>query len=75
MLWAVKRSCLQTEKTVKKYDIGYSVDGTNLEEVEKLLIELQNNREILEQKRKNVEKIKSKFIWEDVVKNLDTIYF
>lgn len=63
------------EKTVKKYDIGFSVDGTNLEEVEKLLIELQNNREILEQKRKNVEKIKSKFIWEDVVRNLDTIYF
>ena len=62
------------EKTVKKYDIGFSVDGTNLEEVEKLLTVLQNNREILEQKRKNVEKIKSKFIWEDVVKNLDTVY-
>ena len=62
------------EKIVKKYDIGFSVDGTNLEEVEKLLTELQNNRKILEQKRKNVEKIKSKFVWEEVVKNLDDIY-
>ena len=55
------------EKTVEKYDIGFSVDGTNEENIKK-------NKEILEQKKRNIEKIKNKFIWEDVVKNLDKIY-
>ncbi len=62
------------EKTVKEYDIGFSVDGTSEKDVERLLFEIQNNREMLEQKRKNIEQIKNKFIWEDVVKNLDQIY-
>ena len=62
------------EKTVKKYDIGFSVDGTSEEEVENLLLEIQNNREILEKKRKNIEQIQDKFVWEDIVKNLDEIY-
>lgn len=62
------------EKTVKKYDIGFSVDGTNEQDVEKLIRKLQSNRDVLEQKRKNIQKIKNKFIWEDVVKNLDEVY-
>lgn len=62
------------EKTVNEYDIGFSVDGTDEKEVEDLLIEIKNNRAILEQKRKNIEKIKNKFVWEDVVKNLDKVY-
>lgn len=62
------------EKTVRKYDIGFSVDGTDEKDVKDLLMEIQNNRDILEQKRKNIEKIKNKFVWEDVVKNLDKIY-
>ena len=62
------------EKTVKKFDIGYSVDGTSIESVTQLLLEIENNRDILEQKRRNIEKIKNKFLWEDVVKNLDEIY-
>ena len=62
------------EKTVKEFDIGYSVDGTSIENVTQLLLEIENNRDILEQKRKNIEKIKNKFVWEDVVKNLDEIY-
>lgn len=62
------------EKKVKEYDIGFSVDGTDLNDVKTLLCQLQNSREILEQKRKNIELMKSKFVWEDVVKNLDNIY-
>lgn len=62
------------EKTVEKYDIGFNVDGTNEENIKKLIESIQNNREILEQKKRNIEKIKNKFIWEDVVKNLDKIY-
>ena len=62
------------EKTVKKYDIGFSVDGTNEKDIESLIKKIQDNREILEQKRKNIEKIKNKFVWEDVVKNLEEIY-
>lgn len=62
------------EKTVKEFDIGYSVDGTNMDNIKQLLLEIENNRDILEQKRKNIEKIKNKFVWEDVVKNLDEIY-
>lgn len=62
------------EKTVKEFDIGYSVDGTNMENVKQLLLEIENNRDVLDQKRKNIEKIKNKFVWEDVVKNLDKVY-
>ena len=62
------------ERKVKEYDIGFSVDGTDYEDIRNLLKQLRDNREILEQKRKNIESIKSKFLWEDVVKNLDNIY-
>lgn len=62
------------EKKVKEYDIGFSVDGTDLEDVKALLTMLKDNKGILEEKRKNVERIQSKFVWEDVVKNLDDIY-
>lgn len=62
------------ENNVKKYDIGFSVDGTDINDIRKLIVELQKKPEILDEKRRNIEKIKNKFIWEDVVKNLNNIY-
>ena len=62
------------EEWVKKYDIGFSVDGTNCENIKELLQNIQNNKEILKEKRKNLEKLANNFLWEDVVKGLDKIY-
>lgn len=62
------------ENNVKKYDIGFSVDGTDINDIRKLIVELQKKPEVLDEKRRNIEKIKNKFIWEDVVKNLNNIY-
>lgn len=62
------------EKTVKEFDIGYSVDGTDVKNIKQLLIDIEINRNILEKKKQNVKKIKDRFLWEDIVKNLDMLY-
>lgn len=59
---------------VKKYDVGFCVDGTAEESIRNLIHNIVENREILNEKIRNIEKIKNKFLWEDVVKNLDLIY-
>lgn len=62
------------EDTVKKYDIGFSVDGTDIEDIKNLILKIQKNPKLLNEKRENIKKIKNKFIWEEIVKNLDIIY-
>lgn len=62
------------EKKVNEYDIGFSVDGTDIEDIKQLLVKIRDNKDLIDEKRKSIEKIKNKFIWEDVVKNLDNIY-
>lgn len=62
------------EETTKKYDIGFSVDGTSIDSIESMIRKIQDNPEILEEKRKNIRKIKENFLWEDIVNNLNKIY-
>ena len=62
------------EKFVKENNIGFSVDGSNIEEVGKLIEYINKNRSILSEKIKNLEKIQYDYSWEEVVKNLDEIY-
>lgn len=62
------------EKMVQKYDIGFSADGTDFEDIRKIILQIKDNKSILQQKRDNIKKIKTNFIWEDISKNLNTIY-
>lgn len=59
---------------VEKNDIGITVDGTDYLDIKAKLEPIVNNKEILKQKSENINKISSKFIWENIVRNLDKIY-
>ncbi len=62
------------EKFVKKHDIGFVVDGDNVDDVKKLIRYINENKYILQGKTKNLEKIQYNYCWEEVVKILDNIY-
>lgn len=62
------------EEFIMKNDIGFAVDGKNINEIKDLVNHINNNRQILEEKLINLEKIQFDYSWEEVVKNLDTIY-
>ena len=62
------------EKFVKKYDIGFMVDGDNVYDIKKLITYINENKYLLERKTKNLEKIQYNYCWEEVVKNLESIY-
>ena len=62
------------EDFIKKYDIGFSVNGKDVDDINKLIKSINEDREILEQKKNNISKIQYDFTWDTVVKNLDKIY-
>jgi glycosyltransferase involved in cell wall biosynthesis len=62
------------EEFLKENDIGFIVDGSNVEEIRELISHINNNRYLLDEKMKNLGKIQFAYIWEKVVKNLDEIY-
>jgi len=62
------------EDFVLKSDIGFVVDGNSQKEIKKLIEYINNNRNVLCLKRKNIEKIQYKYTWEKVVGELDKIY-
>lgn len=62
------------EQFLKENDIGFAVDGSKIEEIRKLISYINDNRYLLNEKVKNLEKIRFKFSWEEVVVNLNGIY-
>lgn len=62
------------EKFLKDHDIGFAVNGENVEEIRKLIICISENKYVLEEKVKNIEKIQFDYSWEKMVGNLDKIY-
>ncbi|SHK12337.1 Glycosyltransferase involved in cell wall bisynthesis [Caminicella sporogenes DSM 14501] len=62
------------EEFLKDNDIGFVVDGNNVEEIRELIEYINSNRYILDEKMKNIEKIQFNFTWEEIVKNLYQIY-
>lgn len=65
----------EMEKFCKEYDIGISIDGKNIEIIKSVLHDLYYNRDKLTQISDNIKKIQFKFSWEEIVKNLDVIYY
>lgn len=61
------------EEFVNKYDIGFVIDGDNPHEINDLLILLNNNPELLLEKRKNFEKMDC-YSWESAVIVMNNIY-
>lgn len=62
------------EDFLKENDIGFVVDGNNTNEIRTMIIEINNNRNLLNEKMKNLEKIQYDYNWNNVVGNLDKIY-
>lgn len=67
-----KGTVLETFVTEK--DIGFSVDGSNVEEIRNLVKYIKENMHVLDEKTRNIERIRYNYSWEEVVKNLDKIY-
>ncbi len=62
------------EDFINENNIGFAVDGSNIEEIRELVNYINENRNILDEKTRNLEKIQYDYSWEEVVKNLDSIY-
>jgi len=62
------------ERFLKKYDIGFAVEGGNIDEIKTLIIKINSNKELLQEKKKNLEKIQYEYCWELISANLDKIY-
>ncbi|GEM02105.1 Glycosyltransferase involved in cell wall bisynthesis [Halolactibacillus halophilus] len=62
------------EKIVIQEDIGFVVEGDNIDNIRCLIEKIAMNPEIIKQKVKSIENLAQKFTWEDVVNNLDYIY-
>ena len=61
-------------RLVEKYDIGFLIDINDEQALSKLFNTISNNPDIIEKKRSNIEKIRNEFSWDEISKNLDTIY-
>ena len=59
---------------VNKYDIGFTVDGTDYISIKKILLSIIKNPQILREKATNINKISNDFTWDEISKNLDRIY-
>jgi len=62
------------ETFVEEKDIGFSIDGSNVEEIRNLVKYIKENMHILDEKTRNIEKIQYNYSWEKVVNNMDKIY-
>ncbi len=65
---------MSVSELIIKYDVGFLFHYDNLDELRELVSTLVKNPEIIEEKKKNITKIKDNFTWESVVKRLDIIY-
>ncbi len=59
---------------VREKDIGFVVNGNDINSIRNLVEILRANRETLKQKTVNLEKIQFQYSWEEVVTNLEQIY-
>lgn len=62
------------EHFVKEKNIGFVVDGNNVKDIRNLIIDIVENKKILNEKMLNLCKIQYKYSWEEISRNLDIIY-
>ena len=61
------------DKIVDRYDIGFSV-GHRMEEIEKVVIDIKNNLEILDSKAENMKNIYDKYSWIEMKSRIINLY-
>lgn len=59
---------------VEKNNIGFTVDIRKSGELEELLERIINNKNLIDEKIKNLKKIQYIYTWNNVIKNIDKIY-
>lgn len=59
---------------VNKNNIGFTIDLEDKNEVKNIIVKINENRMILDEKIKNLKNIQKNYQWENVVNNLLTIY-
>ena len=59
---------------VKKHDIGFVIAGDDLDELRDIILNVKNNRSLLKEKEKNIEKIQDAYVWENQAQKLSTFY-
>lgn len=59
---------------IEEKSIGFTVDGDKVDEISSLIERIIDNKSILAEQEKNLEKIQYDYSWEEVVKNLEKIY-
>ena len=69
----VSKGTVLEDEVIEK-NIGFAVDGQNVNEIENLLSYINLNRDVLKDKAESIKIVQNDFHWEAVVKNLDEIY-
>lgn len=59
---------------VNENDIGYTISGESEKELKKLILKLRDDKNIKDKIKKNAKKIKDKYIWENLKKDLTNIF-
>lgn len=59
---------------VNEYNIGFSCNGDNVDDIKKLFVEIENNKKIIQEKINNYNKININEYWENIAGNLFDIY-
>ena len=59
---------------VKKHDIGYVINGDDLDELRNIIVKVKTNRELLKKKADNIKKIQKFYLWENQAEKLKLFY-
>lgn len=62
------------ETFLSDYDVGFVVDGSDVDSIRRTIIEIINDKNIIRKKKLDIGKIQFNYVWESVVKNLSNIY-
>lgn len=62
------------EEFIKKYDIGFIVEGNNILDIKRLINEINDNKHLLTEKVNNLKKIQYKYDWNSSIRNINQIY-
>lgn len=62
------------ENEIIDKNIGFVVDGYNIEEIREFIKFIIQNNHILEEYKSNLKILKNKYVWQEVIKNIDLIY-
>lgn len=68
-------SKMKLSSFVSEKNIGFTIDENNVDEIKTLLNNILKNRNLLNIKYDNLKKIQHFYKWEEVVKNLNQIYY